>query len=432
MATLLTAAEYKAIAKKLTFPDKAFINGEFRASRSGDVFETVNPATNKFLGHIAACDASDVDDAVKAAKAAFDDGRWWRLHPTERKNILLRFADLLEENAHELSVMESLDSGKPVSECELTDIPEAIHTIRWHAELIDKIYDSTAPVGTGAVSMVVREPIGVVGLVLPWNFPLLMLAWKIGPSLAAGCSIIVKPALETTLTALRAAELAHQAGIPAGVFNVVPGGGAEVGEPIGRHNDVSMVSFTGSTVTGKRFLHYAAESNLKRIVLECGGKNPAVVMNDVVDIESVAEQVLNGAFWNMGENCSASSRLIVHSSIKDALLDHMCDKLSAWKMGDPMNPDNRLGSLVSKTHFEKVQSYLKQAETEKLTVVTGGKTHQGIYVEPTIIDGVTPESRLFQEEIFGPVICVTTFDTIDEAIALANNTIYGLAGACSV
>ncbi|MFG3999722.1 aldehyde dehydrogenase family protein, partial [Pseudomonas aeruginosa] len=342
---------------------------------------------------------------------------------------LLRLAELLEEHLLELAVMESLDSGKPIRECQHTDLPETINTLRWHAELIDKIYDSTAPVGSAALAMVVREPIGVVGLVLPWNFPLLMLAWKIGPALAAGCSVVVKPAPETSLTALRVAELASQAGIPAGVFNVVPGGGREAGEPLGRHPDVAMVSFTGSTATGRLFLKYAAESNLKRVVLECGGKNPAVVMNDVEDLDLVAQHVVNGAFWNMGENCSASSRLIVHAEVREALLERIVAQLREWRMGDPLDPRNRLGALVSPAHFEKVRAYLDQARTERLAVRFGGATEAGIFVEPTVFDGVSPHSRLFREEIFGPLLSVTSFDDIDEAIALANDTVYGLAAS---
>jgi 4-(gamma-glutamylamino)butanal dehydrogenase len=429
MADLLSAQEYAALAARLTLPTEAFIDGAFQPSVSGATFATTNPATNEVLAHIAACNAADVDRAVACARAAYRDGRWRNLPPSQRKSILLKFADLLEANAHELATMESLDSGKPIRECQNTDVPETIHTIRWHAELIDKVYDSTAPVGSGALSLVVREPIGVVGLVLPWNFPLLMLAWKIGPSLAAGCSIVVKPAKETTLTALRVAELAHEAGVPAGVFNVLPGGGQEVGEPLGLHMDVDMVSFTGSTATGRRFLHYAAESNLKRIVLECGGKNPAVVLKDADDLDTVAQHVVNGAFWNMGENCSASSRLIVHADIKDALLERIGVQMREWKMGDPLDPEHRIGAMVSQAHFEKVRSYLVQAQTEQLRVAFGGDTERGIFVEPTVVDGVSSTSRLFQEEIFGPVLAVTTFTDIDEAIALANDSVYGLAAS---
>lgn len=429
MAELLSKADYAAIAAKLEFRSQAFIDGQFCDALSGNTFTTTNPATGDVLAEVAACDECDVDLAVAAAKAAFEDGRWHSLSPGERKSVLLRFAQLLEDNAHELAVLEALDSGKPIRECQNTDVPETIHTLRWHAELIDKIYDSTAPVGSAAMTMVVREPIGVVGLVLPWNFPLLMLAWKIAPSLAAGCSVVVKPAKETTLSALRVAELAQQAGLPAGVFNVVPGSGKQVGQPIGCHPDVAMVSFTGSTDTGRLFLKYAADSNLKRVVLECGGKNPAVVMNDVEDLDQVAQHVVNGAFWNMGENCSASSRLIVHADIKDELLKQIGVYTREWKMGDPLDPENRLGSMVSKTHFEKVRSYIEHAASENMNVLFGGETDQGIFIEPTVVDGVGRDSRLFREEIFGPVLTVTTFTDIDEAIRLANDTVYGLAAS---
>lgn len=429
MHDLLTAAEYAAIAKSMSYPSNAFVDGAFRPAASGNTFKTTNPATGEVLTEIAACDATDVDFAVAKAKQAFEDGRWHLRSPGERKEVLLKFAKLLERNRHELAVLESLDSGKPIRECQTVDVPDTIHTIRWHAELIDKIYDNTAPVGSNALTLVVREPIGVVGLVLPWNFPLLMLAWKIGPALAAGCSVVVKPAQETTLTALRVAELAHEAGIPAGVFNVVTGSGKDVGEPLGMHMDVSMVSFTGSTATGRRFLRYAADSNLKRVVLECGGKNPAVVMDDVEDIDLVAEQVVNGAFWNMGENCSATSRLIVHADVKDELLKRIGAYMREWKMGDPLDPKNRIGSLVSKAHFEKVKSFLDDVQTEKLSLLYGGETQEGIFVEPTVVDGVGRDSRLFQEEIFGPVLSVTTFRSLSEAIALANDTVYGLTAS---
>jgi gamma-glutamyl-gamma-aminobutyraldehyde dehydrogenase len=429
MHDLLTAAEYAALASSVSCPSNAFIDGAFRPAASGKTFASVNPATGKVLTQIAACDAADVDLAVAKAKEAFDDGRWHLRSPGERKAVLLAFARLLERNRHELAVLESLDSGKPIRECQSVDVPDTIHTIRWHAELIDKIYDSTAPVGSNALTLVVREPIGVVGLVLPWNFPLLMLAWKIGPALAAGCSIVVKPAQETSMTALRVAELAHEAGIPAGVFNVVTGGGADVGEPIGRHMDVAMVSFTGSTATGRRFLRYAADSNLKRIVLECGGKNPAVVMADAEDLDLVAEHIVNGAFWNMGENCSATSRLIVHASVKEELLARIGAYMREWKMGDPLDPENRVGALVSQAHFAKVKSYLDQVGAEKLAFAHGGGTEKGIFVEPSVVDGVGRDSRLFQEEIFGPVLSVTTFNALHEAIALANDTVYGLTAS---
>ena len=429
MSDLLTADEYRAIARSMAFGGNAFIDGAARPAISGETFPTLNPATGEELTRVAACAKADVDFAVRKARDAFDDGRWRHLAPSERKRVLIAFARLIERNRHELAVLESLDSGKPVAECQTIDLHETINTIRWHAESIDKIYDNVAPVGQGAVALVVREPIGVVACVLPWNFPLLMMAWKIGPALAAGCSVIVKPAEETSLTALRLAELAFEAGVPAGVLSVIPGGGPEVGEPIGLHPDIDMVSFTGSTATGKRFLRYAADSNMKRIVLECGGKNPAVVFDDAEDLDLVAEQVVLGAFWNMGENCSATSRLIVHEKVKDDLLQRIKAYMRDWRMGDPLDPSNRVGALVSREHFAKVKSYIDRIQTEKLDLVEGGKTEGGAFVSPTVVMGVTRESALFQEEVFGPLLSVTTFRDSSEAIALANDTSYGLAAS---
>jgi gamma-glutamyl-gamma-aminobutyraldehyde dehydrogenase len=429
MSDLLTAGEYKAIAETMEIGGNAFVDGISRPAISGETFKTVNPATGKELAAVAACGKADVDFAVQKAREAFEDGRWRSLAPAERKRTLIAFARLIERNRHELAVLESLDSGKPVAECQTIDLHETVNTIRWHAELIDKIYDSTAPVGQGATALVVREPIGVVACVLPWNFPLLMMAWKIGPALASGCSVIVKPAEETSLTAIRLAELAFEAGIPAGVLSVVTGSGPDVGEPIGLHPGIDMVSFTGSTETGKRFLRYAADSNMKRIVLECGGKNPAVVFDDAEDLDLVAEQVVLGAFWNMGENCSATSRLIVHEKVKDELLKRIKAYMRDWRMGDPLDPSNRVGALVSPAHFEKVKSYIDKISSEKLKLVGGGKTQGGIFVEPTVVDGVTPDSSLFQEEVFGPLLSVTTFSNVSQAIALANDSAYGLAAS---
>jgi len=424
MTDLLTRDEYKALAAKLTLPTNAFIDGSYRPAGSGKTFSSVNPATGEALAEVAACGAEDVDFAVQKAREAFDDGRWSKLHPSERKDVLIRFAKLLTRNRRELAVMESLDSGKTIFDCETVDVPETIHCLKWHAEAIDKIYDQVSPSSDDHIAMIVREPIGVVGLVLPWNFPLLMLAWKIGPALAAGCSVIVKPAEETSLTALRVAELAMEAGIPRGVFNVVPGSGPEVGEPLGRHMDVDMVSFTGSTETGRRFLHYAADSNLKEVVLEMGGKNPSVVLKDADNLDRVAAHVVNGAFWNMGENCSASSRLIVEEEIKDALMERILAHAREWTLGDPLDPEHRVGALVSSAHFNKVCSYL---DTDA-KVLMGGKSHDGAYVEPTVLE-VEAKSKTAREEIFGPVLSVLTVRGFDEAIEMANNTEYGLAAS---
>ncbi len=424
MSDLLTTEEYKAIAAGLELPTQAFIDGSFRPALSGKTFDTTNPATGKLLAKVAACGPEDVEFAVSKARDAFEDGRWSRLHPGERKAVLIKLAKLIKRNARELAVMESLDSGKTIYDCETVDVPETIHCIKWHAELIDKIYDQVSPASDNHIAMIVREPVGVVGLVLPWNFPLLMLAWKIGPALAAGNSIIVKPALETSLTAIRIAELAMEAGVPAGVFNVVTGGGAEVGEAIGRHMDIDAVSFTGSTATGRRFLKYASESNLKEVTLEMGGKNPAVVLNDAENLDRVAAHIVNGAFWNMGENCSASSRLIVQSGVKEELLKRVIAHAREWPMGDPLNPENRVGALVSKSHFDKVCSFLEKGQK----VLLGGSAKDG-FVEPTIIDITDRNAKAVREEIFGPVLTVLTVESFDEAITLANDTEYGLAAS---
>ena len=426
MTDLLTHEEYKAFAAALDLPQNAWIDGGYRPAISGKTYTTVNPATGAVLGTVAACAAEDVDLAVTKAREAFDDGRWSALHPGERKEVLLRLAKLIERNARELAVMESLGSGKTIYDCETVDVPETIHVLRWHAELIDKIYDQVSPASTDHIAMVVREPVGVVGLVLPWNFPLLMLAWKIGPAFAAGCTVVVKPAAETSLTALRLAELAAEAGLPRGVLNIVTGGGAEVGEPLGRHAGVDMVSFTGSTVTGRRFLHYAADSNLKEVVLELGGKNPCIVLDDAEDLDAVAAHVVNGAFWNMGENCSAASRLIVQKGVKDRLVEKVRAHAREWVVGEPLNPEVRVGALVSKAHFTKVSGYLEAASKAK--VLMGGTSPAEGFVEPTVVEA-DRTSPLATEEIFGPILTVITVASFEEAIAVANDTDYGLAAS---
>jgi len=429
MSNFLTTLEYQKIAQNLILPTTAFIDGKSHQALSGETFTSTNPATGDVLTHISACQSDDVDYAVASAKKAFDSGVWSEMHPNERKGILLAFCDLVESNQHELAVMESLDSGKPICDCESIDIPEFVYTVRWHAELIDKIYDQTAPVGSGAMAMVVREAVGVVGAVLPWNFPLLMLAWKIAPALAAGCSMVVKPAKQTSLTAIRMAELASEAGLPAGVLNVITGGGVAVGESIGRHMDVDMVTFTGSTVTGRRFLQYSSESNLKKVVLELGGKNPCVVLDDAEDLDYVAEQVCAAAFWNMGENCSAGSRLIVQEGIKDELLERIKTYSADWRLGDPLNPENNLGPMIDQGHFNKVCEYLALGKKEGYDVVIGGNAVDGRFIEPTIFAGVKNSDRMAQEEIFGPILSVITVSNFEEAMAVANDTEYGLAAS---
>lgn len=425
MTELLTKQEYEQIKAGLKFPTKCVVDGEEVAAATGKTFATSNPATGEHIADIPAFDAKDVDRAVSRARAAFEDGRWSGLHPAERKKVLLRLASLIEQNTLGLAVMESLDSGKTIFDCQTVDVPETVNCLRWHAEAIDKIYDQVSPASNDHISMIVREPVGVVGLVLPWNFPLLMLAWKIGPALAAGCTLVVKPAEETSLTSLWVAKLALEAGVPAGVLNVVTGTGPDVGEPLGRHPDVDAVSFTGSTETGRLFLKYSAESNLKEVVLEMGGKNPSIVMDDIDDLDAVATHIVNGAYWNMGENCSAISRLIVHADIKDSLVERMKAELANWPVGDPMDPANRIGPLVSDTHYAKVKSYLDGDGK----VLVGGETSEDRYVHPTIIEVAHNGIRQAREEIFGPILSVITVNSLDEAIKIANETDYGLVAS---
>lgn len=425
MSNLLTRQEYAAIATSLELPRAAFIDGRYQAGR-GAPLTTVNPATGDTLCEITACNEADVDLAVSKAREAFEQGVWSKRHPTDRKAVLIRLAKLMSRNSRELAVMESIDSGKPIRDCEEVDIPESIHTIAWHAEATDKLYEQCAPCGDDAMAVIVREAIGVVVAVLPWNFPLLMLAWKIAPALAAGNSVIVKPAEQTSLTALRIAELAAEAGLPRGVLQVLPGDGPSVGEPLGRHPDVDMVSFTGSTETGRCFLHYAADSNLKKVVLECGGKNPAIVLDDAEHLDLVAEHIVNGAFWNMGENCSASSRLIVHEAIKEALLERIVARCREWRTGDPLDPATQIGALIDAEHAAKVASYL--SPDGNIRTLVGGEM-DGVFLGATIFDNVPSDHKLAVEEIFGPVLSIITVASMDEGIEIANASNYGLTAS---
>ncbi len=432
MSSLLTHNEYQSIAESLPLPTGAYIGGRAVSAESGQTFDSVNPATGDHLAAISACGKADVNKAVVKARDAFESGSWSRMHPTGRKKILIELAKLIGRNKHELAVLESLDSGKPVGDIEQIDIPESIHCLEWHAELIDKIYDQVAPSGQDAVALVVREPVGVVACVLPWNFPILMLAWKIGPALASGNSVIVKPAEETSMTALRIAELASEAGIPEGVLSVLTGMGETTGRAIGLHNDVDLVSFTGSTEVGKLFLGYSAQSNLKNIVLECGGKNPCVVMDDASNLDVVAQHVTNAVFWNMGENCSSNSRLIVHKDIKDALLEKILHRTEQWRTGQPLDPSNRLGAIVSKRQFEQILNYIEIGKKQGANLVRGGNALEidaGYFIEPTIFDGVTPEMTIAREEIFGPVLAIIEISSADQAVAVANDTDYGLTAS---
>jgi len=427
------APDYHAAAAAMKFETRAFINGAYVDSRSGKTFNTVNPATGKTLAAVAECDKADVDLAVASARRSFESGSWSRRAPRERKKTLLKFADLIEKHLTELAVTETLDCGKPVNDSLNVDLPDTIETLRWHAEAIDKLYDQVAPTPHDVVSMIVREPMGVVGAVLPWNFPIFTAMWKIAPALAGGNSMVIKPAEQTPLTAVRLAALASEAGIPDGVLNVVPGYGETAGQAIGRHMDVNCVSFTGSGEVGKLFLKYAGDSNMKRIVLECGGKSPAIVMEDAGDLQPVVDQVAAGILFCQGENCSAGSRLVVHNAIKDKLLDRLKPVFKSWTVGDPLNGETRIGALIEEQHLRKVMSYVGIAKDEGARVALGGsrlmEQSGGYFFEPTIFDNVKNSMRIAREEIFGPVLSVIGFSDTEEAVRIANDTSYGLAAS---
>ncbi|WP_335738787.1 aldehyde dehydrogenase [Rheinheimera metallidurans] len=394
--------------------------------------ENRTPIDNSVIGYIADGDALDVDAAVTVARATFEQGPWSQLAPGERKKVMLRLAQLLEQHSEELAALDCIDAGKPITECLNTDIPATIDTFYWYAEAVDKLFGKIAPTGPDALGLIVNEPIGVVVAVLPWNFPAQMFAWKVAPALAAGNSVIVKPAELTSLSAYRMVQLAYEAGVPRGALSMVCGLGEKVGASLGKHMDVDVVSFTGSTEVGRLFLKYSADSNLKEVILECGGKSPQVVFDDA-ELDAAVPHILAAAFWNMSENCSCGSRLIVDGSIKEALLAKLVEGLKAWKVGNPMDETVSIGPMVEQAHFNKVKLFLDLTIQEGGRLVTGGKIHDNVgsgwYIEPTIFDNVSSTMSLFKNEVFGPILAVSTFTTEEEAIALANDTNYGLAAS---
>lgn len=418
------------IAESLVFQAKAVIDGRLADSMAGETFITENPATGKKLAEVACCDERDVDLAVRAARRSFEDGCWSGRSPAERKKILSRFADLILTCGDELAVMESLDSGKPVYDTFQVDIPETAECFRWHGEAADKLTDEITATDPDHVSLVVREPMGVIGAILPWNFPILMAGWKLAPILASGNSVVVKPSNLTSLTLLRLGQLALEAGIPEGVLNVVPGGGRPAGEAIACHPDVDMITFTGSTEVGRKLLEYSAQSNLKRVLLELGGKNPCLVFPDIHDLDGAAEQIVTAALWNMGENCTANSRILIHRDILDNMTEKLLEKMAGWKTGSPLDGENRLGAVIEKPHMEKILRYIEKGKAEGGRLIYGGERilaeTGGYFIRPAVFDHVTPDMTIAREEIFGPVFAIMAFDSIEEAVRIANDTVYGL------
>jgi len=411
---------------------QAIIDGRFTEAEGGATFDNLDPATGKLLAKVAACSEVDVDKAVQSARRAFEAGVWRDLEPRERKKILLQFADLIARNGKELALLDSMDAGKPIADCENLDIPDVVNNIRWYAEAIDKVFGKVSPTGQGNLGLIVREPVGVVGIVVPWNFPAGTLSWKIAPALAAGNSIVVKPAELAPLSAIRLGELALEAGIPPGVFNVVPGLGHVAGRAIGLHHGIEAVTFTGSTEVGRHFLRYSADSNLKKITLECGGKSPQIVMADAAaDLDRIVENLAGAAFWNMGQNCTCGSRILVQNSIKDAFVSKFVAEAKKWTVGPPTDRSTRMGPLIEAAALDRVLGYIDEARNNGGRIVTGGKQalreSGGWFVEATVIDNVRPEMAIAREEVFGPVVAVIGFDSEQDAAALANNSDYGLA-----
>lgn len=428
---MFTHAEWQARAAKLRFRSQIWIDGRAVPAADGARFDSVNPATGAVLVDVARGGAVDIDRAVASARRAFDDGRWSRKTPAERKEVLLRLAGLIRANVPELALLDSLDMGKLVQDAATIDAPGSAHFFQWHAEAIDKLYDEVAPTGGRDLALIRRVPLGVIGAVVPWNFPLDMATWKLAPALATGNSVVLKPAEQSPLSALRLAELASEAGLPDGVLNVVPGFGEDAGQALGRHPDVDCLVFTGSTAVGKLFQRYAGDSNMKQVWLETGGKSPNLIFPDA-DLDQAADMAAFGIFFNQGEVCSANSRMLVHRSIAEEMVARMVARAEAMQPGDPLDPASKMGALVDRRHADAVMGFIASGRAQARLVAGGERiTLNGsdAFVQPTIFADVPPDARIAREEIFGPVLAIQTFETEDEALALANDSPYGLAAS---
>jgi acyl-CoA reductase-like NAD-dependent aldehyde dehydrogenase len=427
---MAAAEDYRSQISQVSYRNKAFVNGKYVAAESGKTFDCISPIDGKVLTRVAACDKEDVDKAVNAARAAFNKGVWSNMAPMQRKKIMLKWVALIEKHRDELALLETLDVGKPIGDANSVDVGSSLRCLQWYAETPDKIYDELAPARPDSISLITREPIGVVAAVVPWNFPLLMASWKLGPALATGNSVILKPAEQSPLTAIRIAELAAEAGLPEGVLNVLPGFGETAGQALGRHMDVDMVAFTGSTEVGKFFLRYAGESNMKHVALETGGKSPNIVFGDVADINHAASTAAAGVFYNSGQVCTAATRIIVQEKIKDQFIELVAKHAESWRPRDPLDPKTSMGSMVDEGQMKRVLNYIDIGKKEGAKIAFGGERARrntgGFYVEPTIFDGVKNSMRIAQEEIFGPVVSTITFKDDEEAVKIANDTIYGL------
>jgi len=426
-------SDWQQRAQQQRFIDRALIGGLRVAAESGSTFDSIDPATGRLLARVAACDSAEVDLAVRTARQAFEAGVWSQRAPVERKQVLLRLAELILAHRDELALLDSLNMGKPVMDAWNIDVPGAAGVFRWYAESLDKLYDEVAPSAPNVLATITREALGVVAAVVPWNYPLDMAAWKLAPALAAGNSVVLKPAEQSPFSALRLAELALEAGVPEGVLNVVPGLGEQAGRALGLHMDVDCLAFTGSTEVGKYFMGYSAQSNLKQVWLECGGKSANLVFADCQDLDLAAEKAAFGIFFNQGEVCSANSRLLVDRSIHDEFVERLLSKAADWQPGDPLNPASRAGAIVDPRQTERVMAFIGDAQAEGAQLACGGRqlsvNRSDNFIEPTIFTNVLPSSRLAREEVFGPVLAVTAFDSEEQAVQLANDSIYGLAAS---
>jgi len=430
--TDLSHDDWKAHASALHIRGQAFIDGKFVDAQSGKRFDSLNPATETVLAEVAECDSADVDLAVAAARRAFDDGRWSRKPPAERKAVLLRLAELIRANLTEMALLDSLDMGKTITDAATIDAPGSAHFFQWYAEAIDKLYDEVAPNGPGDLALVRRVPVGVVGAVVPWNFPLDMATWKASAALAAGNSVVLKPAEQSPLSALRLAELASEAGLPDGVLNVVPGYGATAGKALGLHMDVDCLAFTGSTQVGKLFMQYSGQSNMKAVWPETGGKSPNIIFADCADLDAAADMAAFGAFFNQGEVCSANTRLYVQREIRDAFIEKLAARAQAMQPGDPLDPASKMGAIVDAGQLARIMEYIKNGRNTADLVAGGAQVQvggKGFFVQPTIFADVAQTDPLAREEIFGPVLSILTFETEEEAIAMAIDSPYGLAAS---
>jgi aldehyde dehydrogenase (NAD+) len=408
---------------------QCFIGGKWVPAASGKTFETIHPATEEVICEVAEGDKADVDAAVDAAREAFDNGPWSKMDARDRGALIYKLADLIAEEADELAALETLDNGKPISDSRAADIPLVIDTLRYYAGWADKIQGATIPVRGEYFTYTRREPMGVVGQIIPWNFPALMVAWKWGPALAAGCTIVMKPAEQTPLTCLRMARLAQKAGIPDGVINVIPGYGPTAGDAIVRHPGVDKIAFTGEGTTAKIIQRNAAET-MKRLTFELGGKSPNVIFSDA-DLESAIEGAHFGLYFNQGQCCCAGSRLYVEDRVHDEVIDRLREKNADRKVGDPFDPETQQGPQVDEAQFDKILKYVEYGKSDGAKMLSGGKRigDKGYFVEPTLFAGVTDNMRIAREEIFGPVLSVLKFKNVDEIIRRSNDTNFGLAAA---